>query len=56
MEHSVVTPTSVYNKRLSTQLNKKQELPKYQPLQDPTYRNESLKKEINIIYLPKQTI
>ena len=37
----------MYNKSLITQSVTKQELPKYQPLQNPTYQNDSLKKEIN---------
>ena len=47
MEQFVLVPTSVYNKNLITQSVTKQELPKYQPLQNPTYQIDSLKKEIN---------
>ena len=44
---SVLVPASVYNKSLITQSVTKQELPKYQPSQNPTYQIDSLKKEIN---------
>ena len=37
----------VYKKSLITQSVTKQELPKYQPSQNPTYKVDSLKKEIN---------
>ena len=47
MEKFVLVPASVYNKSLITQLITKQELPKYQPLQNPTYQTDSLKKELN---------
>ena len=47
MDHFVLVPASVYNKSLNTQSVTKQELPKYQPLQNPTYQIDSLKKEIN---------
>ena len=47
MEQFVLVPASVYNKSLITQSVTKQELPKYQPLQNPTYQVDSLKKEIN---------
>ena len=47
MEQFVLVPASVYNKSLITQSVTKQELPKYQPLQNPTYQIDSLKKEIN---------
>ena len=47
MEQFVIVPASVYNKSLITQSVTKQELPKYQPSQNPTYQNDSLKKEIN---------
>ena len=47
MEQFVLVPASVYNKRLITQSVTKQELPKYQPLQNPTYHIDSLKKEMN---------
>ena len=47
MEQFVLVPASVYNKSLFTQSVTKQELPKYQPSQNPTYKVDSLKKEIN---------
>ena len=47
MEQSVIVPASVYNKSLITQSITKQEFPKYQPSQNPTYQVDSLKKEIN---------
>ena len=47
MEQFVLVSASVYNKRLTTQSNTKQELPKYQPSQNPTYQVDSLEKEIN---------
>ena len=47
MEQFVLVPASVYNKSLITQLVRKQELPKYQPLQKSTYQVNSLEKEIN---------
>ena len=47
MGQFVLVPASVYNKNLITQSVLKQELPQYQPLQNPTYQNNSLKKEIN---------
>ena len=37
----------MYNKNLITQSHTKQELPKYQPSQNPTYQIDSLKKEKN---------
>ena len=37
----------MYNKSLITQSVTKQELPKYQPSQNPTYQIDSLKKERN---------
>ena len=37
----------MYNKNLITHSVTKQELPKYQPSQNPTYQIDSLKKEIN---------
>ena len=49
MEQFVLAPASVYNKSLITQSVKKQERPKYQPSQNPTYQIDSLKKEINKI-------
>ena len=47
MDQFVLVPASVYIKNLITQSITKQELPKYQLLQDPTYQVDSLKKEIN---------
>ena len=47
MDQFVPVPASVYNKSLITQSVTKQELPKYQPSQNPTYQIASLKKEIN---------
>ena len=47
MEQFVLVPDSVYNKKLITHSVTNQELPKYQPLQNPTYQIDSLKKEIN---------
>ena len=47
MDQFALVPASVYNKSLITQSVTKQELPKYQPSQNPTYQIDSLKKEIN---------
>ena len=47
MEQFVLVPASVYNKSLTTQSFIKQELPKYQPSQNPTYQVDSLNNEIN---------
>ena len=47
MDQSVLVLASVYNETLTTQSVTKQELPKYQPSQSPTYQIDSLKKEIN---------
>ena len=47
MDQFVLVPASVYNKSLITQSVTKQELPKYQPSQNPTYQIDSLKKEID---------
>ena len=46
MDQFFLTPASVYNKSLIIQSVTKQELPKYQPSQNPTYQIDSLKKEI----------
>ena len=46
MEQFVVIPASVYNKSLISQPDTKQELPTYQPSQNPTYQIDSLKKEV----------
>ena len=47
MDQFVLVPAFVYNKSLITQSVTKQELPKYQPSQNPTYQIDSLKKETN---------
>ena len=47
MDQFVLVPASVYKKSSITQSVTKQELPKYQPSQNPTYQIDSLKKEIN---------
>ena len=47
MDQFVLVPASVYNKSLITQSVTKQELPKYQRSQNPTYQIDSLKTEIN---------
>ena len=47
MDQFVLVSASVYNKSLNTQSVTKQELPKYQPSQNPTYQIDSLEKEIN---------
>ena len=47
MEQFVLVPASVYNKSVTTQSVKKQELPKYKAEQPPTYQIDSLKKDIN---------
>ena len=47
MDQFVLVPASVYNKSLTTQSVRKQELPNYQPSQNLTYQIDSLKKEIN---------
>ena len=47
MEQFVLVPACVYNKSLITKSITKQELPKYQPSQNPTYSIDSLKKDIN---------
>ena len=46
MEPSVFVPASVYNKNLNNQSITKQDLPKCQKLQNPTYQIDSLKKEM----------
>ena len=53
MEQFVLVPCSVCKKSLITQSVTKQELPKYQLLQNPTYQIDSLKKEINKKLLSK---
>ena len=47
MDQFVLVPASVYNKSLIAQSVTKQEFPKYQSSQNPTYQLDSLKKEIN---------
>ena len=47
MVQFVLVPASVYNKCLTTQSFTKQELPGYQPSQNPTYQIDSIKKELN---------
>ena len=47
MDQFVLVPATVYNKSLITPSVTKQELPKYQPSQNPTHQIDSLKKEIN---------
>ena len=47
MEQCVLVAASVYNKILPTQSVTKQERPKYQLSQNPTYHVDSLKMEIN---------
>ena len=47
MERFVLAPASVFNKSLTTQSVKKQELPKYKAEQPPTYQIQSLKRDIN---------
>ena len=47
MQQFVFVPASVYNKSVTTQSIKKQELPKYKAEQPPTYQIDSLKRDIN---------
>ena len=47
MDQSVLVSASVYIKNLITQSVTKQEVPNYQPSQNPTYQIDSLKKEMN---------
>ena len=47
MEQFVLVPASLYNKSLINQSVTKQEFPKYQSSQNPTYQIDSLEKEIN---------
>ena len=53
MDQFFLAPVSVYNKSLITQSVTKQELPKYQPSQKPTYQIVSIKKEINKKFFSK---
>ena len=47
MDQFFLVLASVYNKSLITQSVTKQQLPTYQPSQNPTYQIDSLKKVIN---------
>ena len=47
MEQFVLVPSPVYNKSLISQSVTKQQIPKYQPAQNPTYQIDSLEKEMN---------
>ena len=47
MEQFFLVPVSVYNKSVTTQSVTKQELPKYEAGQPPTYQIDSLKRDIN---------
>ena len=47
MDQFALVPASVYNKSLITPSVTKQEFPKYQPSQNPTYQIDSLKMETN---------
>ena len=47
MEQFVLVPPSAYNKSVTTQFVRKQELPKYKGEQPPTYQIDSLKKGTN---------
>ena len=47
MQQFFLIPASVYNTRLNKQSVAKQEFPKYQHSQNPTYQIDSLKKETN---------
>ena len=53
MEQFLLVPASTYNKNFITQSVAKQELPKYQLSQNPTYQIDSPKKEINKKLLSK---
>ena len=53
MEQFVLLHASVYDKSLNTQSVTKQQLPNYPPLIHPTYRVDTLNKEINIIFFAK---
>ena len=53
MDQFVLVPASVYNKSLITQSVTKQELPKFQPSQNPTYQTDSPKKEISKKFFSK---
>ena len=47
MEQFVLLPASVHKKSVTTQSVTKQELPKYEAEQPPTYQIDSLKRDIN---------
>ena len=47
MEQFVFVPLSLYNKSVTTQSVVKQELQKYKAEQPPTYKIDSLKRDIN---------
>ena len=47
MEQFVLVPASVYNKSVTTQSVTKKELPKYEAEPPPTYKIDSLKRDIN---------
>ena len=47
MEQFVLVPVFVYKKSVTTQFVTKQELPKYKAEQPPTYKIDSLKRDIN---------
>ena len=47
MEQFVLVPASVYNNSVTAQSVIKQELPKYEAEQPPTYQIESLKRDLN---------
>ena len=54
MEQLVLVPASVYDKSLITQSLAKQELSKYQPAQNPTFKIDPSKKERNEKLFAKQ--
>ena len=47
MEQFVLVPLSVYSSSNSPNIATKQELPKYKPVQTPTYHRDTIKKEVN---------
>ena len=47
MEQFVLVAASAYNKSLTTQSVRKQELPKYKAEKPPTYQIDSLKRDLN---------
>ena len=47
MEQFVLVPLSVYNSSNNPAIVTKQELPKYNPEQTPTYHKDMLKKQVN---------